>query len=126
MTEIQEEWLKALESGRYQQGCGTLRSGGTYCCLGVFCELQSDVTFDALNMQYRQDRDLFTAYLTEDLYKRLGLRSKTGELVQPITFNSYPRRTLAEMNDNGMTFKDIAAYIRANPTNVFRSDDANT
>lgn len=40
LTEIQEKWLTALESGNYKQGIDYLRSlDDTYCCLGVACEV---------------------------------------------------------------------------------------
>jgi len=34
------KWVEALESGKYQQGFGTLNSKNeTFCCLGVACEV---------------------------------------------------------------------------------------
>jgi hypothetical protein len=38
-TPEQEEWLQALESGKYMQGRKWLNKGGNMCCLGVACEL---------------------------------------------------------------------------------------
>lgn len=32
-------WLKALRSGKYEQGKYFLKSDGQYCCLGVLCEV---------------------------------------------------------------------------------------
>ena len=44
LTDIQERWLQALESGEYKQGKTYLCSIGdygdkSYCCLGVACHL---------------------------------------------------------------------------------------
>ena len=32
-------WVAALRSGEYEQATGGLRDDGSYCCLGVACEL---------------------------------------------------------------------------------------
>jgi hypothetical protein len=34
---IKAQWVKDLRSGEFPQGCGYLKSGGKYCCLGVLC-----------------------------------------------------------------------------------------
>ena len=42
---VMELWVKALRSGEYKQGIGTLRKASTksasdeYCCLGVLCDI---------------------------------------------------------------------------------------
>lgn len=47
--EIKTKWLEALASGKYSKGKRTLKytfsEGQTkYCCLGVLCELHSEIT----------------------------------------------------------------------------------
>lgn len=37
-TEIKDEWLIALRSGKYKQATGKLKSSDGFCCLGVLCE----------------------------------------------------------------------------------------
>jgi hypothetical protein len=38
--EIKKKWVKALRSGKYEQGRGNLKnSDGQFCCLGVLCDL---------------------------------------------------------------------------------------
>ena len=39
LTEAQEQWLDALESGNYKQARQRLRVGDSYCCLGVASDL---------------------------------------------------------------------------------------
>jgi hypothetical protein len=40
IPEIKAQWTAALRSGEYQQGKQALKTAdGTYCCLGVLCEL---------------------------------------------------------------------------------------
>lgn len=36
---VKNKWLKALRSGKYQQGRGDLKSGNSFCCLGVLTDL---------------------------------------------------------------------------------------
>lgn len=33
------KWIKALRSGRYEQGISRLRTDDSYCCLGVACDI---------------------------------------------------------------------------------------
>jgi hypothetical protein len=41
-----DKWVKALRSGKYNQGRGKLNDGDeNFCCLGVLCEIVKD-TFD--------------------------------------------------------------------------------
>ena len=36
-----KRWVEALRSGKYKQGAGQLRTGDSFCCLGVLCDLHS-------------------------------------------------------------------------------------
>lgn len=36
---LKNKWIKALRSGKYEQGKGNLNHDGRYCCLGVLCEV---------------------------------------------------------------------------------------
>lgn len=94
------KWVKALRSGKYKQGHGELKTTTAYdkilrdnvkleqpqfCCLGVA-------------------RDL-----------RLTIQAKDG--VEFVSCSFLPQEiqdTLAKMNDNGESFKTIAAYIEKN------------
>lgn len=43
--EVKAKWLKALRSGKYKQGDSYLRrKDGTYCCLGVLCDIYKKET----------------------------------------------------------------------------------
>jgi len=92
----QLNWLKALESGRRKQAREYLQVGGGYCCLGVACRVA-------------------------------GLRGELGGTYPPPTVLikmrlSYKGQlSLVLMKDTeGKTFKELAAFIRANPEKVFK------
>ena len=42
--DIKQAWLDALRSGEYEQAYGKLRSGNSFCCLGVLCDLHAKAT----------------------------------------------------------------------------------
>jgi hypothetical protein len=95
------KWLKALRSGKYEQGKGalnnsvtcydeqgfaTLRTETQYCCLGVACAI-------GITRPSREDGEISTGWVTK-------------------TFLDKPtQKHLADMNDNGQSFKKIAAWI---------------
>lgn len=87
--EVKKDWLDALRSGNYKQGKTFLYRDNVFCCLGVLCEIQNENWRDFFQ---RMD----TSVLPESF--AAGLDE---------TATSY----LADMNDNGMTFKQIADTI---------------
>ena len=44
---IKARWIAALRSGEYTQGRGQLRDGDKFCCLGVLCDLHTNLTHKA-------------------------------------------------------------------------------
>ena len=98
---IKAKWVKALRSGKYEQGQGslrvdreivdkdgfaTLKTKKHYCCLGVACAI-------GITQPRRED----------------GLRSSGW-----VSNNFLPseiQKTLANMNDDGDGFKKIASWI---------------
>jgi hypothetical protein len=88
-ADLKRGWVKALRSGGYTQGRGRLKSGNTYCCLGVLACV--------MGREWRGD-ELRTGELL-DLPK--SVRSEIGALIT--------------MNDSkGYSFAQIADYIDAN------------
>lgn len=112
-TPEQETWLKALESGCYRQCQQILHvrhsdATDAYCCLGVAVEV--------LGLQEASDCDL------EATYEQLCLLTPAGEMRRPKESGA---ATLIGLNDGlSWSFKDIAAFIRANPWQVFTNFDA--
>jgi hypothetical protein len=106
------EWVKALRSGTYTQGKELLRtSDGGYCCLGVLCELS------ALG-QWEQDRygDGFSfAKLADKTERREDIlpawvAREFGFVNADGTVECDPWE-LAQMNDEGSTFEELADVI---------------
>lgn len=112
-TEIKGLWIEALRSGDYVQGRDCLKAttadGTTHCCLGVLCEvadipfIEEDKNRYGVDYAIKGDADGFNndAFLPVNLLKEFGLTNE-----QQIE--------LADMNDGGMTFSEIADHIEQN------------
>lgn len=85
---LKDKWVKALMSGKYEQGRDCLVSGDRYCCLGVLGDV------------YGYPRLEFDAYLHDTHLER--------ELPNEIQCE------LAGLNDEGIPFPVIAGFIQEN------------
>jgi len=109
---VKEDWVEALRSGEYYQAESFLDSDNGQCCLGVLCDiLDEDWTILEYNTEdssgnrmdirgvrvYGSDNYSMPSY---KLLNKVGLTDRTA-------------LTLATMNDEGATFKEIADYIEA-------------
>ena len=84
-AKLKEDWVKALRSGAYRQGLGSLNQGSSYCCLGVL------VVVAGLDME----------------------EAKMSYATIPLQDGAINK--LQSMNDiDGRTFPEIADYIEAN------------
>lgn len=106
--EIKTKWLEALRSGEYEQGRVMLKDSSsgtcTYCCLGVLTELyaqEHNLTFTGQGSHLKKEGP--EEYLSSYPAQWAGLSSNTGR--------GSIQNTLAELNDAGETFEDIADYI---------------
>lgn len=112
---FKKKWVKALRSGKYEQGKGCLReeiSGkDTFCCLGVACDLlrpnlwKKEGTDFSLRMRpgYVEPGDdkgvNSSGYMPEKLAEEIGIEWKT-------------QRELSKLNDNDRSsFSTIADFI---------------
>ncbi len=126
-TKLQEKWLKALESGKYKATknylCTRIDDGVGYCCLGVACEVAG---IPKLALTSRGDIIKFdeeVSRLPDYLAAKLKMYSN-GRLHVIASIDGVNYTSLTEMNDNGfLTHPQIAAYIRANPENVFENEN---
>lgn len=122
LTESQEKWLTALESGQYMQGNSVLHNtaGNSFCCLGVACDLFIPETKKKLAREYAYGKEQNVALAPQEIVDELNLWDEQGPFVKHDVFNGEQVHSLVCMNDKGISFKEIAAYIRKNPENVFR------
>lgn len=107
-AQLKAKWVEALRSGKYHQADSMLRvykskeEGYSFCCLGVLC--------DTMGAKWLAGKpvlgDVNIGNTDEELLGEHGLRiSGLDEKTQ---------QTLAEMNDGGSPFSEIADYIEAN------------
>lgn len=111
-TKLQREWIAALRSGNYAQTTERLKDEKGYCCLGVAVHLMEDhISPEDTNLSLTQ-------------YRQLGLRGRDGEFFNEGGEDLFDGNfSLAEANDDGKTFVEIADFIEAHPEDVFWQDE---
>lgn len=95
--------VKELRSGKYKQGSGQLvvpgDSGLFYCCLGIACKV----------LKYK------TEEIQQEFHLGLGDSAKNTFLSEEVAtrfgFSVDQQKELAEMNDEGESFEQIADEI---------------
>lgn len=95
-----EEWVKALRSGKYEQGKSLLKNRNKFCCLGVACDL-AGVAWEDCEQPSLASSD-FKTVGADILYKSLSLTVEEAE-------------RLANLNDRNVTFLEIADLIENGP-----------
>jgi hypothetical protein len=122
---IKKLWVKALRSGDYTQGTGSLRdSENNFCCLGVLCNLHAKAS-----PQIAAEQEDETLYLGEGGLLPFVVAEwadfKLSELILDATggYDGAPvcnvrlagrDADLASLNDGGLSFDNIANLIEAN------------
>ena len=145
-TPAQETWLTTLETTTLPQAVGKLCCDEGYCCLGIallalgieHAGVRKPKEVDGLDwVKYWNTEEYLTAngptktvdgVLPEHVAKLLNLRSKGGRLYHnPGMLEQFKKlyaHSLVSLNDTvGLTFKEIALFIRYNPTMVFNNLD---
>jgi hypothetical protein len=120
---LQEKWVETLEKYPEKQGrhlLGKIQEDGTIklCCLGqgLLCLLESKGQSPLFkdNVLYNIQGSCYSLdYATTN---SLGLYDYKG-CIMSLTLDRYT--SLASANDGGVTWPEIAAFIRANPEAVF-------
>lgn len=113
--------VAALRSGEYEQGRSKLRSpDDRFCCLGVASDLaaKAGVCKAVPCEDYGWRYDGQALLLGPNVQKWFGLYRDAGEFSDESLAVTTPRnhlaRSLMKMNDDGMTFEEIADFIEAN------------
>lgn len=98
--------VAALRSGEYKQDRGYLRTKRGYCCLGVACDLYSKIPG---NPAWEVEMGLYSydshvGVLPYDVADHFGMPCELGFIIGGVV-------TLADMNDGGASFAEIADAI---------------
>ena len=105
--QVKQKWLSALRSGHYKQTQGLLHDGSGFCCLGVLCDLYGKEH----NVEWKLAEDDYSNnYEFQEEPERLPLLVIEWAGVK----QDYPEiceTSLAELNDTGSTFNEIADLI---------------
>lgn len=100
-SEIRNAWIKALRSGKYEQGRHVLKdSDAGYCCLGVLCDV-----IDSSKWEYRPGREFEYQYEGSFEYPPDDVKFKAN-------LTEGACSALASLNDDDeLTFNQIANII---------------
>ena len=105
--QVKQKWLSALRSGDYQQTRQYLHKEDGFCCLGVLCDLygkEHNVEWKLMNNNH------FYVFQDETACPPLSVVEWAGiEGSNPYICSRSV--TLAELNDTGSTFNEIADII---------------
>jgi len=114
---VKKKWLWWLRSGRYDQARTRLlkedmSGNASFCCLGVLCNIHAEETGKGYWEHNRYYSDGASAggvsvQLPSEVVDWAGLSQESPR----VTDSAYELRSLANMNDNGMTFDEIADII---------------
>lgn len=99
--EIKAKWLEALRSHQYQQARKYLRTDEThFCCLGVLCDLTAP-------RRWRPISDGEFCHGSAHAFP-------DNDILAEADLSELDAEKLANMNDRGKSFAEIADYIEAN------------
>lgn len=116
-------WVKALESGKYQQCRATLFNGEGYCCLGLACRVKGmrprKCSYTGSYLFGKESCGLPSAATKHFAFRTDG--GKIDREKMPTSLRrAVPVAGLIRLNDaHGWSFKRIAAFIRKCPQAVF-------
>ncbi len=112
--DFRNKWLEMLTSGKYKQTMSVLTNGTEYCCLGVAgravgirrCDLEKTGLPSNLADKHAKK------------YPEALVKTELDHEDYPAFIDTDFTNQLANMNDRGSTFIQIAAYIKKNTIGV--------
>lgn len=108
---VKKLWIEALTSGEYEQGVGCLRRGDSFCCLGVLCDLHRKEMKGKWKTEDGLDSDVYV-YQDSEVILPGSVQDWAGlDHYNPVLPLG---SSLAQQNDNGKSFPEIAKLIEAN------------
>jgi hypothetical protein len=114
--EIGKLWVEALRSEEYKQGRNALKSGDSFCCLGVLCDIAAKNGLGTWGPSPHKGSDIFCDHtgIKEAAYLPLGTRDWADIQTAVGKFGDASSDVLHILNDCGVPFKEIADVIELN------------
>lgn len=121
-AEFKEEWADALESGKYKQATGYLcevergKKPG-FCCLGVAYDISEDAHW-ILEGEYWEGQSTWRYGVPDQRFEKDDERAAMNTMNLPewvsddVNLTDFVKSQLADANDSGATFKQLARMIR--------------
>jgi hypothetical protein len=116
--QVKQRWLQALRSGKIKQARGKLRrEDDSMCCLGVLCNLHAEshpkiAAKQTEKTSYMGNSDLPSVEVLKWAFKNWNSGFDDEAVFIHSTAGGFGYSgTLAEKNDNGASFKQIANII---------------
>ena len=112
---IKGRWVKALRSCEYKQVQGVLHDGVGFCCLGVLCdvEIDGDWRFMESDGIVKDCWAIVKKDHMEDMDYE-GVSDLTSAFKDKCGLEDYNEGTMIDMNDEGISFDEIADWIEDN------------
>lgn len=110
--DIATKWVEKLRSGTIEQLRGNLGSGSARCCLGVLCDIAVKDGIIEKEAHYGYNAVCFggsSEVLPTSVMDWAGM--VLGNAVGLLELEDGTRMTLADLNDAGLTFAQIADVI---------------
>ena len=106
---LMARWIRALKSGKYNQGQEWLNRYNQYCCLGVLCDLINPKGWVAKKNGEETVYSWKNTPRAVEVFDRLPIpvRNKIG-------LTGDDQSSLIIMNDVGKSFETIAVWIKTN------------
>ncbi len=125
--DLKSRWIEALESDKYSQGKGCLNDGhGNLCTMGVLYDLSGLGEWvplahcDVLTYSLKGHPGPLDCNQFRSLTESMGLSSSAPMVNIPEEMRTkglFSSHTITFLNDiAGLSFKQIAQVLRANPT----------
>jgi hypothetical protein len=108
-SQVKMKWVKALRSGKYKQGFGTMRDhNDNFCVLGVLCNIHAQEHPEIAKKEtYKRSYLGSSGALPKQVQKWAGFQSDSPKIGTGLY-----SKTLIHLNDSRrMSFKELAAVI---------------
>lgn len=103
-----QDWIDALLSGKYSQTKNRLRDSDGFCCLGVACDVKNPLQWNEYTV-HPSEKTVYS-WTQSDGYNEAHALPTT--IQKELEMSDDQLINLADMNDSGKTFIEIAEQIK--------------